>query len=237
MALPSGRKLPIDIAMPKRLLKCETWVFDLDNCLYPANQKLFDQIDARMGAFIGKMFDVDAVEARRIQKDYFYEFGTTLAGLMHHHGLDPHDYLDFVHDIDLSPIESNERMSAALGKIPGRKIIYTNADANHAGRVLKRIGIEEHFEAVHDVHASDYVPKPRPSAYAAMLERHEIDPKKAVMVEDLARNLSPASEAGLATVWVRTTSEWSGEGANPDHIDHTTDDLTAWLEALTAEVD
>jgi len=223
--------------MLKRLLKAETWVFDLDNCLYPAKQKLFDQIDKRMGAFIGNMFNVDAVEARRIQKDYFHEFGTTLAGLMHHHGLDPRDYLAFVHDIDLSPIESNGRMSAALAKIPGRKIIYTNADANHAERVLKRIGIEAHFEAIHDVHAANYIPKPRSSAYAAMLVQYNIDPKRAVMVEDLARNLSPASEAGLATVWVRTMSEWSSEGANLDHIDYTTDDLTAWLEALTAEVD
>lgn len=223
--------------MPKRLLQAETWVFDLDNCLYPASQKLFDQIDQRMGAFIARMFGVDRVEARRIQKDYFHEFGTTLAGLMHHHGLDPHDYLAYVHDIDLSPIEANDRMDAALAKIPGRKIIYTNADSDHADRVLKRIGIEDHFEAVHDVHAADYVPKPRPSAYAAMLERHKIDPDSAVMVEDLARNLSPASEAGLKTVWVRTTGEWSGRDANPDHIDHTTDDLTAWLEALTADVD
>lgn len=223
--------------MPKRLLKAETWIFDLDNCLYPASQKLFDQIDKRMGGFIAELFEVDAVEAHRIQKDYFHEFGTTLAGLMHHHGIDPHSYLAYVHDIDLAPISRNDRMAAALAKIPGRKIIYTNADASHADRVLKRIGIEEHFEAVHDVHSADYVPKPRPSAYAAMLARHNIDPKRAVMVEDLARNLSPASEAGLATVWVRTTSEWSGRGANPEHIDHTTDDLTAWLEALTAEVD
>ena len=223
--------------MPKRLLTAETWIFDLDNCLYPASQHLFDQIDARMGGFIAEMFDVDRVEAHRIQKEYFFEFGTTLAGLMHHHGLDPHGYLAYVHDIDLSPIEANARMDAALAKIPGRKIIYTNADADHADRVLKRIGIADHFEAVHDVHAADYVPKPKPSAYAAMLARHDIEPTRAVMVEDLARNLSPASEAGLKTVWVRTSSEWSGRDANPDHIDHSTDDLTAWLEALTAEAD
>ena len=223
--------------MAKHLLKAETWIFDLDNCLYPVSANLFDQIDKRMGAFIAELFGIGAQEAWRIQKDYFHAFGTTLAGLMHHHDVDPHAYLDYVHDIDLSPIERNERMDAALAKIPGRKIIYTNADAAHADRVLKRIGIEAHFEAVHDVHAADYVPKPRPEAYTAMLVRHGIEPARAVMVEDLARNLSPAAEAGLTTVWVRTGSEWSGREANPDHIHHTTDDLTAWLEALTANAD
>lgn len=219
--------------MPKRLLKAQTWVFDLDNCLYPADQRLFDQIDARMGAFIGDLFGVDKVEARRIQKDYFHEFGTTLAGLMHHHDIDPHGYLEFVHDIDLSAIARNERMAGALAKIPGRKIIYTNGSFDHAARVLARIGITDHFEAVHDVHASDFIPKPERAAMDAMIARYEIDPKSAVMVEDIARNLTPASRAGMATVWVRTASEWSSRDADPDHIDHETDDLTAWLTELT----
>lgn len=219
--------------MPKRLLAAKTWVFDLDNCLYPAECNLFAQIDVRMGAFISDLLGVDKDEARRIQKDYFHDYGTTLTGLIRHHGIEPDDYLEYVHEIDLSPVPKNPDLSASLAKLPGRKIIYTNGSLDHARRVLARIGIGEHFEAIHDVHAADYIPKPERAAMDALITQYEIEPGRAVMVEDLARNLTPASQAGMATVWVRTASEWSSRDADPDHIDHETDDLTAWLTELT----
>lgn len=207
----------------------ETWVFDLDNTLYEPHSHLFDQIDARMGAFIAELLDVDLTEARRVQKDYFFTYGTTLSGLIRHHDIDPHTFLEFVHDIDLGVINPNEVLSRALAALPGRKLIYTNGSAEHARRVLARLEVTDHFEAVYDSAAAGFVPKPDTQAFHRMMGEYGIEPAKAVMVEDLARNLEPAYRAGMTTVWCPTESEWSSRGADTAYIDYIVDDLPDWL--------
>lgn len=207
----------------------ESWIFDLDNTLYPAECKVFNQIDARMGAFIGQLFDVDAVEARTIQKQYFVEYGTTLRGLMERHGIEPQTFLDFVHDIDLGVIAPAPRLKRALEKIGGRKYVFTNGDLAHAERVLARLGLSQSIDAVFDIRDADYCPKPQPAPYKIMVEKFDIDPARAVMVEDIARNLVPAAEMGMTTAWIKTDYPWGQVEGDATHVHHIVDDLADWL--------
>jgi len=223
---PSTPKPPADLADK------QAWVFDLDNTLYCATSNLFAQIDVRMKGFIGEFLGVAPDEAFRIQKAYFREYGTTLRGLMIRHGLDPQAFLDHVHDIDLGVIGPDPTLGRALAALGGRKFVFTNGSVDHALRVLDRLGIDDHFEAVFDIAASDYVPKPDPAVYHRLIEAYEIDPRASVMVEDMARNLEPAAEMGMTTVWVRTDSDWGREGSEADYVHHVVDDLGTWLGAI-----
>ena len=210
----------------------ETWVFDLDNTLYPPECNLFDQIDVRMGQFIQSLLDVPADEARRIQKDYFVAYGTTLSGLMDRHGVDPHDFLHHVHDIDVSPVPPNPRLNALLSHLPGRKLIYTNGTVPHADRILRRLGVDRHFDGIFDIAAGDFVPKPQPEPYSRFVDHFSVVPERAVMIEDMARNLKPAADLGMTTVWLKTCYQWGDVHAAPDAVHHEVDDLMSWLEGL-----
>ena len=217
--------------MLARLSGIRNWVFDLDNTLYPASADLFARIDAQISAYVADRLGVDAVEARRIQKGYFHAHGTTLAGLMAEHDVDPHDYLGKVHDVELDAIEQNAPLAAAIAALPGEKFVFTNADGAYAGRVLARLGLSESFAGVHDVHACGYVPKPHPDAYAGMCAAFGIDPRESLFADDMARNLKPAHAIGMATLWIDNGSE-QGPGSDRDFIDFTTGDLTRWLHDL-----
>ncbi len=217
--------------MLARLAPIRNWIFDLDNTLYPASARLFDRIDARMGAFISERLGVDLVEARRIQKGYFLGHGTTLAGMMADHGVDAHEFLDYVHDIEMDVLEENAPLAAAIAKLPGRKIVFTNADTPYASRVLDRLGLAESFEAVHDIHAMDLRPKPEASAYAGLCAAFGLDPAESLFVEDMARNLKPAKAIGMTTVWVDNGSEQAAD-ADRSYIDFITHDIRHWLEDI-----
>ena len=208
------------------------WVFDLDNCLYPASTGLFELIDERMGAFIERLLGCDPSEAKRVQKSHFHEHGTTLAGLMREHQVDPHHFLDDVHAIPLDRVSRDERLANGLARLPGRKLIFTNADEPYARRVLEALGIGEHFGELHDIHAAELRPKPDRHGYELMLERFNIDPQRAAMVEDMAQNLKPAKELGMTTVWVDNGSERGDYGHHPDYIDLTISDVGEWLEDM-----
>lgn len=217
------------------LAATDAWLFDLDNTLYPSECRLFDQIHVRMRDFIMEHLGLDADGAIAIRRKYFLEHGTTLAGLMANHATDPTAYLDYVHDIDCSPVKANPALDAALGRLPGRKLIFTNADIGHAERVLARLGIAHHFEAIFDVAAADYLPKPHNLPYARITADYGVEADRAVMLDDMTRNLEPAAAMGMTTVWVRTGYEWSSDGATDEagaHVHHTTDDLTGWLEGV-----
>lgn len=211
------------------------WIFDLDNCLYPAATGLFPLIDQRMGAYIGRLLDVDAVEAKRIQKAHFHAHGTTLAGLMKEHDVDPHHFLDDVHDIALDRVGRDERLVCGLAKLPGRKFLFTNGDAPYARRVLDRIGIGDSFVALHDIHASELRPKPDAHGYRLLLDAHGIDASRAAMVEDMAQNLKPAKALGMTTVWVDNGSERGNHAHDEAFIDLTIADVGEWLEQITKE--
>ena len=211
-----------------------TWVFDLDNTLYPASQALFPQIEARIGAFVSGHLGIGLAEARRLQKTYFREFGSTLRGLMTVHQTEPSNFLEFVHDIDYGALAPDLRLDGALGRLAGRKFIYTNASAGHAERVTDRLGVSHHFEAVFDIEAAGYLPKPDTGPYGILTRSLAIDPKRAAMFEDIARNLAPAAAAGMTTIWLSGSPAWASEGAGGDHIHHVAEDLPTWLEAVVA---
>lgn len=210
----------------------DNWIFDLDNTLYPPSARLFDLIDDRMGAFIMRLLGVDAVEARRVQKRYFHDHGTTMAGLMRHHGVDPETFLVDVHDIALDRLTIDARLRAGLARLPGRKLIFTNADADYAARVLEARGIADLFDAVCDIRITGYTPKPDPEAYTAMVAHLGIDPARSLFVEDMARNLTPAKALGMTTVWLDNGSESGHRDHLPDHVDFHVSDITDWLDDL-----
>jgi putative hydrolase of the HAD superfamily len=219
--------------LPPALASIDCWIFDLDNRLYPASTNLFELIDVRMGEYIAKRLGCTLVEARAVQKGFFRDHGTTLAGLMKEHGVEPRDFLDYVHDIDFARLTADPRVVAALDRLPGRKFVFTNGDEAYARRVLDRLGLANAFDGVHDIHAMDYVPKPDPRAYAAMCERHAIEPGRALFAEDMARNLVPAKLLGMTTVWVDNGSEQASHDADPAFIDYRIADIGDWLSEIT----
>ena len=214
---------------PDQIAHIDTWIFDLDNTLYHPRHCLFDQIDARMGAYIAQLEGCDLLTARTIQKRYFYDHGTTLAGLMAHHDVVPTHFLDYVHDIDVTVLDADPELRAALSVLPGRRLIYTNADTPYAQRVIERLGIADLFAGVFDICAAAFVPKPQPSAYDKFCTDHDIIPANAIFFEDMARNLIPAKKRGMTTVWLDNGAESGNRDIDPTAIDFITADLTAWL--------
>lgn len=228
-AVPAAESAPPTAALRDRAV----WIFDLDNTLYPASCNLFAQVDRRINEFIAGHFGLGLDEARVRQKRFFRDYGTTLRGLMVEHDVDPVAYMDYVHDIDVAGVQPSALLAGALDRLPGRKIIYTNGSVRHAENVAGRLGILDRFEAVFDIAAAGFVPKPDPRPYAMLVERHGIDPADACMVEDIARNLAPAHALGMTTVWVRGDQEYEKAGVGAGiHIDHTVDDLPSWLAAV-----
>ncbi|UZK65654.1 pyrimidine 5'-nucleotidase [Sphingomonas sp. M1-B02] len=217
--------------MKAELSHIDNWIFDLDNTLYPASGDLWTQIDAKIGAYVQTLLDCGPEEAHRIQKGYFHSHGTTLHGLMSEHDVDPHHYLDAVHDVDLSGIEANLALAEALVRLPGRKLVFTNANAPYAVKVLERLGLHDLFEAVHDIHSTEYRPKPDPLAYAGLCTAFDIDPTASLFVEDMARNLKPAKAIGMTTVWIDNGSEQSDDN-DRSFIDYSITDLGAWLHDI-----
>jgi len=215
----------------------ETWIFDLDNTLYPASSDLFAQVDARMTGYVQGLFGLSAAEARNLQKTYYREHGTTLNGLMQLHGVDPENYLAYVHDIDLTVLTPDPRLGPAIARLPGRRFVFTNGCRDHACRVLERLALESLFDDIWDIRTIDYRPKPDTQSYRRVLADNQIAPSRAAMFEDAARNLVPAHELGLTTVWLKNGSVWSKQGpkhpvAEARHIHYETDDLSAFLLAI-----
>lgn len=210
----------------------DTWVFDLDNTLYAARHSLFDQVEVRITQYVQRFLDLDHDKARVLQKQYFLDHGTTLNGLVELHACEPDDYLAFVHDIDYSPIPPDPDLDHALSHLPGRKLIFTNGDVPHAERAMERLGVAHHFEAIFDIVASDYIPKPEPSVYDVLMECHGIHGPSAVFFEDMARNLEPAKARGMTTVWIEGTSSYARTGVDGGYIDHHASELTPWLTDL-----
>ncbi len=220
----------------ERLHETETWVFDLDNTLYPASCGLMAAVSARMTLYVAEALRLAQDEALVEQKRMFREHGTTLRGLMNDHGVDPVEFMRFVHDVDYSMVAANPRLDAALTRLPGRKVVFTNASTDHARSVLNELGVVGHFDGIFDVADADYVPKPHRAPYETLAARHGVDPEHAVMFEDIGPNLAPAAALGMTTVWVRhdITADpyWAVPDEDSDYIHHETDDLVAWLEDI-----
>lgn len=221
----------------------ETWIFDLDNTLYPAQCNLFAQVDHRMGTFIARYLGVPYAQARHLQKTYYRQFGTTLAGLMRVHKLNPHDFLAYVHDIDVSGLPELPELAAAIAALPGRKLIFTNGSRRHAENVAGRLGVLHLFEDICDIAACDFSPKPSSAAFDAMIRRHDVAATASAMFEDMPQNLEVPAELGMTTVLVHSDypdhpiqldmAKWT---LAPPHIHHVTDELTPFLCNLTEPV-
>ena len=218
-----------------------SWVFDLDNTLYPRTCDLFAQIDTLITKYMMDVTGLDHMPARRLQKDYYRDHGTTLNGLMLHHDIDPDHYLDSVHAIDYSPVDPHPELVELIARLPGEKYIFTNADIGHAEAVLSRLGGLHLFEGMFDIRAAGFIPKPEQSAYDIFLKKHQIAPKTAIMFDDLEKNLKVPHLLGMATVHVVAESdfnhdqvdEWElGRVDDQEHIHHVTDDLVSFLSAV-----
>lgn len=220
---------------PQDFAHVSVWIFDLDNTLYPAEDALFPQISARMSAWLVRNLRVDAAEAARLRDHYWRRHGTTLAGLMAEHGIDPHPFLDDVHDVDLTRLRPDPVLARAIARLPGRKIIHTNADAAYAGRVLAARGLAG-FDAVLGIGETGWHPKPDLRAYDAIRAAVGFDPGEAAMFEDAPRNLAVPFAQGMRTILVGSGHDGPGHQPMPPeaaaHITHRTPDLTAFLDAL-----
>jgi putative hydrolase of the HAD superfamily len=224
---------------PRAFGHVETWVFDLDNTLYPHHLNLWQQVDERIRDYIARYLKVTAEEAFRLQKDYYKRYGTSMRGLMTEHGMEPDDFLDFVHQIDHSPLTPNAALGAAIEVLPGRKLILTNGTRRHADAVLARLELDRHFDDVFDIVAAELEPKPSPQTYDRFLKAHNVDAARTAMFEDLARNLVVPHALGMTTVLVVPEhtrevfrEDWELEGREAPHVDHVTDDLVGFLEAV-----
>lgn len=220
------------------------WVFDLDNTLYPARCDLFTEISQRMGTFVSNFLDIEYDEARKLQRKYYLKYGTTLNGMMTCHDMDPHPYLDYVHNIDLSPVAPDALLNDTLAQLPGRKLILTNGSVKHAENVAGKLGILHHFEDIFDIVAADFVPKPERSTYEKFIKRAGFDPRDAVMFEDLAHNLEVPHAVGMATVLVssppglenKAVNEFDGANSDAAHVHHTTHHLAGFLDDVLEHI-
>lgn len=237
---PLSQASPISDPQARSFDQVETWIFDLDNTLYPHEARIWPQVDERITAYLMEMFGLDGLSARALQKHLYHRYGTTLRALIDEYDVDPYEFLDFAHDIDHSAVEMNPLLGQAIETLPGRKLILTNGSRRHAENVAMRLGIHDHFEDVFDIAAADFIPKPDRRAYERFLAKHRVDPTCAAMFEDIAKNLVVPHELGMTTILVvpRTRDPFreafEQEAVEAPHIDHVTDDLAGFLSDLRA---
>ncbi len=214
--------------MHPNLSHVETWIFDLDNTLYHPSARLFEQINARMTGFIMRELGLGRAAADGLRRTYWQRYGTTLGGLIDGHGIDPARFLDEVHAIDLSALRPDAALAAAIGRLPGTRIVHTNGARAHAERVLAARGLERVFDAVYAIEDNDLVAKPRPDAYRRVIRLSGLDPARAAMIEDDVRNLEAPKALGMVTVWL---CHRAGARA-PAFVDHRITRLIRFLQEL-----
>ena len=239
---PVSKSPAAPVTGPVDFRSIDTWVFDLDNTLYPPHSDLWPKIDHMITVYISDLFGMDGLSARALQKHYYKRYGTSLNGLMVEHGdrVDAARFLDFVHDIDRSTLLVDDRLAAAIERLPGRRLVFTNGSRGHAEKTMLALGIAHLFDDVFDIVSGGYRPKPDPATYDLFLAEHGVDPARAVMFEDIAPNLVAPKALGMGTVLVvpRAGSEdhreaWEKTHVAPAHVDHVTDDLAGFLTEIT----
>ena len=228
--------------MHSDLTHITSWIFDLDNTLYPADVEFFDQIVKKMNLFVARFLKLEPEAALEIQKSYLTEYGTTLSGMMAMHDMDPKAFLKDVHDVDLGYLTPNPDLRHLIEQLPGRKFIYTNGSRGHAENVATYLNLFDLFDGHFGIEDGNYIPKPHKPPYETFLARFDIDPSCAIFFEDNLRNLQIPKEMGMRTVLVTSDADWSHEpeAARPassdtqaDFVDYVTHDLTHWLSVMT----
>ena len=216
----------------KELQSIKFWIFDLDNTLYSGNTRVFEQVDKKMTEYISKKLKVDKEKAKKIQKNYFHEYNTTLNGMIKNHKINANEFLEFVHDINIDFLQKDIALAKEIEKLDGIKIIFTNGSRKHALNVTKRLGVDQLFDDIFDIVDSDFIPKPLMKPYKKLVEKHKIDPKLCVLIEDIARNLKPAYEMGMKTVWIENNEPWASKFANSDFVNYKTNNLSEFLKKI-----
>ncbi len=216
----------------KTLQFSKFWIFDLDNTLYSGETRVFEQVDKRMSKYISEKLNVSILEAKEIQKNYFYKYNTTLNGMMKNHKIEANEFLEFVHDIDIDFLKKDMPLGEELRKLEGKKIIFTNGSKKHALNVTQRIGIDQYFDDIFDIVDCNFIPKPKMEPYKKLVEKHKIDPNLCVFIEDIARNLKPAYEMGMKTVWIENKEPWAAKFSDSDFINYRTKNLTEFLKKI-----
>ena len=214
--------------------KIDTWIFDLDNTLYSADSGIFQQVHKLMGKFIVDHLNLNINEAKKIQRKYYKKHGTTLRGLMDHHGIDPDSFLEEVHNLDYSIVSPNLKLAKNLENLNGKKFIFTNANKKHADIILDKLQIANLFEGIFDIKMANYIPKPEIQTYEKLIETYKITPNKTIMFDDIAKNLVPASKMGFITVWIDVGHENFSDdiASSKKYLDHQTKDLSQWLSNI-----
>jgi putative hydrolase of the HAD superfamily len=216
----------------KELKDIKFWLFDLDNTLYSGDTKVFDQVDKKMSKFISEKLKVSEEEAKKIQKNYFHEYNTTLNGMIKNHDIDANEFLKFVHDVNLDFLQKDEFLGDQINKLNGKKIIFTNGSKAHAANVTGKIGIDKLFDGVFDIVDSDFYPKPSMEPYKKIIENYNIEPEYCIFFEDIARNLKPAHDLGMKTVWIKNKEPWAAEYSDAEFINYRTDNLANFLKEI-----
>jgi len=214
-------------------IKC--WIFDLDNTLYSGETKVFEQVNKKMSKYISNKLNVSIDEAKKIQKNYFHKYNTTLNGMIKNHKIDANEFLEYVHDVDIDFLKKDIKLGEELKKLSGKKIIFTNGSRKHAINVTRRIGIDQYFDDIFDIIDSEFVPKPLIEPYTKLIEKHKIDPNLCVFMEDIARNLKPAYEMGMKTVWIENNEPWAKKFSDGDFINFKTNNLSEFLKKINIE--
>ena len=209
----------------------DTWIFDLDLTLYGPEANIMAQVRDRIALFVEKHFNIGSDEAHKIRHTYWKKYGTTLGGLMAENKVEPNGYLDFVHDVDMDLLRPDADLRRQITSLPGRKIIFTNADAPYAERVLAARGLDNLFEDIFDIHRMQHVPKPAAASYDSLCAQLDINPTRALFAEDSVHNLLPAKALGMTTIWVNHGTE-PDSGDTEEFVDHEIADLNDWLSSI-----
>ena len=216
----------------KDLLDIKYWIFDLDNTLYSGQTKVFAEVSKNMSAYISKKLDIDLPKAKELQKKYFYENGTTLSGLMKYDKIDPHEFLEFVHNIDISWLPKDLLLRQELIKIKEKKYIYTNGSHSHVKNVTKQLGIEDLFDDAFAITDANFIPKPNIESYKKMIKKFDLDPKKSILIEDIAHNLEQAKNLGMKTCWLENNETFAKKDADKPYIDYKIKSLPSFLQEI-----
>ena len=209
------------------------WIFDLDNTLYSGKTKVFEQVDKKMSEYISVKLKISVEEAKKIQKNYFYEYSTTLNGMIKNHKIDPKEFLNYVHNIDFSIVKPDEELNDLIKKIPGKKIIFTNADISYVKKILTNLNLNNIFYDIYDIEKMNFLPKPNMETYRKLIAKYNVDVKKAIFFDDIPQNLLPAAKLGLKTVHVYNSKLDEELNGRSKKIDYMTNNLKDWLKEWT----